>query len=268
MKNRSARVCALLAVVAVLASSSAPAASFGPERPAPAGELLLKLKKLRTLGSVLYVAAHPDDENTAMIATFAEGRLMRTGYLAVTRGDGGQNLIGSELGPSLGLIRTQELLSARRIDSGEQMFTRAIDFGYSKTAEETFRTWGHEEVLRDVVRAVRTFRPDVVVARFPETGDGATDTTRPPRSSRTRRSSPRATRSAFPSRSPRGSRRGSPVASSGTPGGATASRTPGRFPSSWATTTPFSAGRTPRPRPKAGASTRARVSARPSGAAG
>ena len=172
MKNRSARVCALLAVVAVLASSSAPAASFGPERPAPAGELLLKLKKLRTLGSVLYVAAHPDDENTAMIATFAEGRLMRTAYLSVTRGDGGQNLIGSELGPSLGLIRTQELLSARRIDSGEQMFTRAIDFGYSKTAEETFRTWGHEEVLRDVVRAVRTFRPDVVVARFPETGDG------------------------------------------------------------------------------------------------
>lgn len=175
MKIRSARVRAL-AVVAfaalVLAAGAAPASSFGPERPAPAGELLLKLKKLRTLGSVLYVAAHPDDENTAMIATFAEGRLMRTAYLSVTRGDGGQNLIGSELGPALGIIRTQELLSARRIDGGEQMFTRAVDFGYSKTAEETFRIWGREEALRDVVRAVRTFRPDVVVARFPETGDG------------------------------------------------------------------------------------------------
>lgn len=172
MKYRSARACALLAVAAVLASNAAPAAPFGPERPAPAGELLLKLKKLRTLGSVLYVAAHPDDENTAMIATFAEGRLLRTAYLSVTRGDGGQNLVGSELGPALGLVRTNELLSARRIDGGEQMFTRAIDFGYSKTPEETFRIWGHEEVLRDVVRAIRTFRPDVVVARFPENGDG------------------------------------------------------------------------------------------------
>ena len=177
MKTRSARVGALVTVTVVvlavaLVPGAAPAASFGPQRPAPAGELLLKLEKLRTLGSVLYVAAHPDDENTAMIAAFAEGRLMRTAYLSVTRGDGGQNLIGSELGPALGLVRTHELLSARRIDGGEQMFTRAIDFGYSKTPEETFRIWGREEVLRDVVRAVRTFRPDVVIARFPETGDG------------------------------------------------------------------------------------------------
>lgn len=181
MKNRSARAGAPLAVfaifaifttAAVVASGAAHAASFGPERPAPAGELLLKLKKLQKLGSVLYVAAHPDDENSAMIATLAEGRLLRTAYLSVTRGDGGQNLIGSELGPALGLIRTHELLSARRIDGGEQMFTRAIDFGYSKTPEETFRIWGHEEVLGDVVRAIRTFRPDVVVARFPENGDG------------------------------------------------------------------------------------------------
>ena len=176
MKFRSARAGALVPVAIVLtvalASGVAPAAPFGPERPAPAGEILLKLKKLRTLGSVLYVAAHPDDENSAMIATFAEGRLMRTAYLSVTRGDGGQNLIGSELGPALGLIRTHELLSARRIDGGEQMFTRAVDFGYSKTPEETFQIWGHEEVLRDVVRAVRTFRPDVVIARFPEDGSG------------------------------------------------------------------------------------------------
>ncbi|MFN7988375.1 MAG: PIG-L family deacetylase [Thermoanaerobaculia bacterium] len=172
MNTRSARPGALLAVVLVLAAAAAPAAPLGPERPAPAGELLLGLQKLQTLGSVLYVAAHPDDENSAMIATFAEGRRMRTAYLALTRGDGGQNLIGSELGPALGLVRTHELLSARRIDGGEQMFTRAIDFGYSKTPEETFRVWGHEEVLGDVVRAIRTFRPDVVIARFPENGDG------------------------------------------------------------------------------------------------
>lgn len=174
MKIRSARSRALAALLLLAATgaSAAPSASFGPERPAPAGELLLKLKKLNVLGSVLYVAAHPDDENTAMIAALAEGRLLRTAYLSVTRGDGGQNLIGPELGPALGLIRTHELLSARRIDGGEQMFTRAVDFGYSKTPEETFRTWGREEVLRDVVRAVRTFRPDVVIARFPENGDG------------------------------------------------------------------------------------------------
>lgn len=172
MKIRSPRAGALLAVVALAAAGAASGASFGPERPAPAGELLLKLKKLKTLGSVLYVAAHPDDENTAMIATLAEGRLLRTAYLSVTRGDGGQNLIGSELGPALGLIRTHELLAARRIDGGEQLFTRAVDFGYSKTAEETFLIWGRDEVLRDVVRAVRTFRPDVILARFPETGDG------------------------------------------------------------------------------------------------
>jgi len=175
MRTRSARHGALVAAFALTlaaAAAAAPSASFGPERPAPAGELLLRLKKLRTLGSVLYVAAHPDDENTAMIATFAEGRLLRTAYLSVTRGDGGQNLIGSELGPALGLVRTHELLAARRIDGGEQMFTRAIDFGYSKTPEETFRVWGHEEVLADVVRAIRTFRPDVVVTRFPENGDG------------------------------------------------------------------------------------------------
>lgn len=172
MNTRSARARALLVAAFALVAGAASASSFGPERPAPAGELLLKLQKLKTLGSVLYVAAHPDDENTAMISAFAEGRLMRTAYLSVTRGDGGQNLIGSELGPALGLIRTHELLAARRIDGGEQMFTRAVDFGYSKTADETFEIWGREEVLRDVVRAVRTFRPDVVVARFPETGEG------------------------------------------------------------------------------------------------
>ena len=172
MRTRSARVRALLAVALAAAAGAASAASFGPERPAPAGELLLKLKKLQTLGSVLYVAAHPDDENTSMIAAFAEGRLVRTAYLSVTRGDGGQNLIGSELGPALGLVRTHELLAARRIDGGEQMFTRSIDFGYSKTPEETFRAWGRDEALGDVVRAIRTFRPDVVVARFPENGDG------------------------------------------------------------------------------------------------
>src|SRR5687768_16917446 len=102
-----------------------------------AAEIQLALRKLNVLGSALYVAAHPDDENTAMLAWLGNERMVRTAYLSVTRGDGGQNLIGEEKGELLGVIRTQELLAARRLDRGEQMFTRAIDFGYSKTPEET-----------------------------------------------------------------------------------------------------------------------------------
>lgn len=130
------------------------------------------LKKLNTLGSVLYVAAHPDDENTAFIAYCANERLFRTAYLSMTRGDGGQNIIGSEQSELLGIIRTQELLAARRTDGGEQMFTRALDFGYSKTPEETFKIWGKDRVLADVVWAIRKMRPDVIVTRFPTTGEG------------------------------------------------------------------------------------------------
>ena len=137
-----------------------------------AAELRLALRRLGVVGGALYVAAHPDDENTAMLAWLANERLLRTAYLSVTRGDGGQNLIGDETGALLGVIRTHELLQARRIDGAEQMFTRAIDFGYSKTPEETLRIWGREAVLGDVVWAIRRFQPDVVVTRFPTTGEG------------------------------------------------------------------------------------------------
>ena len=143
----------------------------GPGQTAPAytsSELLLQLKKMDVLGSVLYIAAHPDDENTRMLAWLANEKLYRTGYLSLTRGDGGQNLIGDEQGVDLGLIRTQELLAARRIDGAEQFFTRAYDFGYCKTPEEALATWGHEKILGDVVRVIRSFRPDIIIARFPE----------------------------------------------------------------------------------------------------
>jgi LmbE family N-acetylglucosaminyl deacetylase len=124
------------------------------------------LKKLTVLGSVLMIAAHPDDENTAILAYFARGRHLRTGYLSLTRGEGGQNLIGPEQGDLLGLIRSHELLQAREIDGAEQFFTRAIDFGYTKTPEETLAKWGRERILSDVVWVIRRFRPDVVILRF------------------------------------------------------------------------------------------------------
>ena len=124
------------------------------------------IQKLGTIGTALYVAAHPDDENTRMISHLSNDRKVRTVYLSLTRGDGGQNLIGPELGSKLGLIRTQELLAARRIDGGEQFFSRANDFGYSKTPEETLEIWEDEEVLADVVWAIRKFKPDVIINRF------------------------------------------------------------------------------------------------------
>jgi LmbE family N-acetylglucosaminyl deacetylase len=124
------------------------------------------------VGSVLYVGAHPDDENTALLAYLARGRGVRTAYLSLTRGDGGQNLLGTEKGELLGLVRTQELLAARRVDGAEQFFTRAIDFGFSKSPEEALRIWGHDAVLSDVVWVIRRFRPDVIITRFPTTGEG------------------------------------------------------------------------------------------------
>lgn len=130
------------------------------------------LRKLNVLGSVLYVAAHPDDENTRLISYLSKDRLFRTGYLSLTRGDGGQNLIGDEQGIELGMIRTQELLAARRVDGGEQFFTRAYDFGYSKSPAETFTKWDREKILADVVWVIRKFQPDIIVNRFPETGEG------------------------------------------------------------------------------------------------
>ena len=143
-----------------------------PEKNLDAAELDLAIKKLNVLGSVLYIAAHPDDENTAALAYFESGKLLRTGYCAMNRGSGGQNLIGDEQSDELGVIRTQELLAARRIDGAEQFFTRAIDFGYSKNPQETFNIWDKQKILSDVVWIIRKFRPDVIITRFPGTGAG------------------------------------------------------------------------------------------------
>lgn len=133
----------------------------------PSNEIYLNLKKLNVLGSVLYIAAHPDDENNALLPYFAKEKMYRTAYLSLTRGDGGQNLIGSEQGIELGLIRTQELLAARKIDGSEQYFTRAYEFGYSKSWEETLKIWDHQKVLADAVWVIRNYQPDVIIARFP-----------------------------------------------------------------------------------------------------
>ncbi len=129
--------------------------------------ILLEIEKLNTTGSVLYIAAHPDDENTRLITYLANDKKVRTGYLSLTRGDGGQNLVGEEQGAYLGVIRTQELMAARRTDGGEQFFTRAVDFGYSKSADETFSKWPHDSLLADVVWVIRNFRPDIIITRFP-----------------------------------------------------------------------------------------------------
>ncbi|HVT44978.1 MAG TPA: PIG-L family deacetylase [Thermoanaerobaculia bacterium] len=160
------------AALAVPIPSATTTSAAAPPRSLDAAQIQLALKKLGGVGRALYVAAHPDDENTAMISWLTSERLLRTGYLSITRGDGGQNLIGTEKGDLLGVIRTHELLAARRIDGGEQFFTRALDFGYSKSAGETLAIWGKDDVLADVVWVIRLFRPDVIVSRFPSTGEG------------------------------------------------------------------------------------------------
>ena len=144
--------------------------TIAAQRQPSGGELLRQIERLSVVGNVLYVAAHPDDENTRLLAYLSRERLLRTAYLSLTRGDGGQNLIGSEQGPLLGLIRTQELLAARRIDGAEQFFTRARDFGYSKTPVETMEIWGKDAVLSDAVWIIRRYRPDVIITRFPPGG--------------------------------------------------------------------------------------------------
>jgi len=159
--------------LALLVFPIAPAPAQTPFSGTP--DIEHSLRRLNELGTVLMIAAHPDDERTAVLAYFARGRHMRTAYLSLTRGEGGQNLIGSEQGAQLGLIRTQELLDARRIDGAEQFFTRAIDFGFSKTAAETLQKWGHDRILSDVVWIIRSFRPDVVILCFsgtPRDGHG------------------------------------------------------------------------------------------------
>lgn len=160
-------------VAALVARAHVAVAQVAPERGAAA--LGSTLAGIGTTGRVLTVAAHPDDEDTPIIAWLARGRHVETAYLSLTRGDGGQNLIGNELGEALGAIRTQELLSARRIDGGTQYFTRAYDFGFSKNAEETYTHWPKDSILGDVVRVVRAFRPHVMVAFFsgtPRDGHG------------------------------------------------------------------------------------------------
>ena len=138
------------------------------------GEIYEAIKKLNFLGSALYIAAHPDDENTLFISYLANERKANVAYLSLTRGDGGQNLIGPEIRELLGLLRTQELLAARRIDGGKQMFTRANDFGFSKNPAETFQTWDRNDVLGDVVWAIRQWQPDVIVNRFDHRTAGTT----------------------------------------------------------------------------------------------
>lgn len=166
------RSVSVLGVALAVSLASSPALSAArstkaaPPRALSAAEIASALDRLAVVGSVLYVAAHPDDENTRLLAWLVGERGVRAGYLSMTRGDGGQNLVGSEQAELLGLIRTQELLAARRVDGAEQLFTRARDFGYSKSADETLRIWGREQALAYVVRAIRRFQPDVVITRF------------------------------------------------------------------------------------------------------
>jgi len=130
-------------------------------------EIYQQVRKLNVLGSVLYIAAHPDDENNTLLPYLAKEKLYRTAYLSITRGDGGQNLIGPEQGIELGLIRTQELLAARKQDGAEQYFTRAYEFGFSKSSEEALRIWDKEKILSDIVWVIRKYQPDVIIKRFP-----------------------------------------------------------------------------------------------------
>ncbi len=163
----------LLLVISLSLFISSATQAQKPSKP-NASEIHEAIKKLNFLGSVLYVAAHPDDENTRLISYISNHIKARTAYLSMTRGDGGQNLIGPEIRELLGVIRTQELLAARKTDGGEQMFTRANDFGYSKHPDETLAIWDKEEVLSDVVWAIRKFRPDVIINRFDHRTPGST----------------------------------------------------------------------------------------------
>jgi len=137
-------------------------------------EIYEAIQKLNVLASVMYIAAHPDDENTRLISYMSNEVKARTAYLSLTRGDGGQNLIGPEIRELLGIMRTQELLAARSIDGGEQRFTRANDFGYSKHPDETLTIWNKDEVLADVVWNIRQFKPDIIINRFDHRRAGQT----------------------------------------------------------------------------------------------
>ncbi len=166
--KRAFGVAACAVLLASLAASGGPAPGAGP----PPAAIAQELRSFGVFGSVLYIAAHPDDENTQLIAYLARGRAYRTAYLSLTRGDGGQNVLGPEFGDLLGVIRTQELLAARAVDGGRQFFSRARDFGYSKDYRQTLTKWDHQQVLSDIVRVIRVFRPDVIVTRFPPEPSG------------------------------------------------------------------------------------------------
>ncbi len=149
------------------------ATAQAPRKPA-ASEIYHSLQKLNFVGSALYIAAHPDDENTRLISYLVNDVHANTAYLSITRGDGGQNLVGPELRELLGVIRTQELLAARKTDGAQQFFTRANDFGYSKNPDETFEFWNREDVLSDVVTTIRKFKPDIIIDRFDHRSPGST----------------------------------------------------------------------------------------------
>jgi LmbE family N-acetylglucosaminyl deacetylase len=172
MKNRDFSSRRLLRLtLAIILLAIAPPGRAAVE-PMSGPEILQQLKSFNNFGSVLYIAAHPDDENTLLIAYLARGRDYRTAYLSLTRGDGGQNVLGPEFGEELGVARTQELLAARRLDGGRQFFTRARDFGFSKDYLETLNIWDRRQVVADIVRVIRTYRPDVLITRFsPQPGN-------------------------------------------------------------------------------------------------
>src|SRR5690554_4663549 len=169
--NSSMRKTIFLKLLLLLLAIGATAQT--PKKPT-SSQIYHNLRKLNFLDSALYIAAHPDDENTRLISYLVNDVHANTAYLSITRGDGGQNLIGPELGELLGVIRTEELLEARKIDGGHQFFTRANDFGYSKNPEETFKFWNKQEVLGDVIHTIRKFRPDIIINRFDHRSPGTT----------------------------------------------------------------------------------------------
>src|SRR5688572_24029425 len=163
---------AALLLAALVLAPAAPALAQEPPR-AGLVDAALRLRQLDGVKRVLMIGAHPDDEDSALLAALARGHGVETAYLSLTRGDGGQNLIGPELSEGLGIVRTGELQAARAIDGGRQFFTRALDYGFSKSAEEALSHWPREELLRDMVWAIRSFRPHVIVSVFSgTTADG------------------------------------------------------------------------------------------------
>ncbi|MBU3743562.1 MAG: PIG-L family deacetylase, partial [Sediminibacterium sp.] len=164
MKKSLSRIAGFLCLIGVQLVGTLQAQTYATYTSA---DIYQQMKKLNVLGSVLYIAAHPDDENNTFLPYLAKEKLYRTAYLSLTRGDGGQNLIGPEQGIELGMIRTQELLAARRQDGAEQYFSRAYEFGYSKNLTEALRIWDKEKILSDAVWIIRQYQPDIIINRFP-----------------------------------------------------------------------------------------------------